>query len=105
MKEIEARELLEELFERHSVSSIPAKFYPKPIITKNRFTMSLGGTLTCMEKMYGTFNVKPVTGECWIEFYGLPSPNTVRHEFRHYLEYLAVKYIRKSPTRSKEAEG
>ncbi|GAH27006.1 unnamed protein product [marine sediment metagenome] len=105
MKEREARELLKELFERHNVPAIPAKFQPKPITTKNQVTTPLGGTLTFMEKMYGTFNVKPVTGECWIEFYGLPSPNTVRHEFRHYLEYLGVKYIRKSPTKPKDAEG
>lgn len=102
MKVSKARELLKELFERHNVPWIPVLFHPKPITTtKEHITTPLGNTMTFFEKLHGTFNVHPMMGECWIEFYGLPSANTVRHEFRHYLNYLDVEYIRKSPTKSK----
>lgn len=109
MKEREARELLNELFERHNVPAITAKFFPKPRTTKKQITTDLGGSLTVMEKTYATFNSKQnlddMTWEHWIEFYGLPSANTVRHEFRHYLAHLGVEYIRKSTTPPKDAEA
>ncbi len=116
MKEREARELLKDLFERHSVPAIPVKFYPKPItttttkedISKRLEDVGLGhmaDAVTVRHTIYGAFIVNPVTRERWIEFYGLPSPRMVRHEFRHYLELLGVDYIRKSPTTPKEAEG
>lgn len=113
MEEREARELLKELFERHSVPSIPVKFFPKPITTKLDLSKRLedaglsqfADTVTAKTIIYGSFNIDPVTRERWIEFYGLPSPSNVRHEFRHYLELLGVEYIRKSPTPRKEVEG
>ena len=95
MKEKEAREMLKELFERHNAPSIPIKFYPKPIITKEKLTTDLGGELTETTTTKGTFNINLATGECWFEFYGLPSPGDVRHEFRHYLASLGVEYVRK----------
>lgn len=109
MKEREAREMMNELFERHNVPPISLKFYPKPRTTKRHMTTALGGRIAFMEKTYATFNAKQImddlTWECWIEFYGRPTANTVRHEFKHYLEYLGKKYIRKSPTKKKKAEG
>ncbi len=112
MKERETRELLKDLFERHSVPAIPIKFYPKPItaiedISKRLDDMGLGhmaDAVTVRHTIYGAFMINSVTRERWIEFYGLPSPRMVRHEFKHYLELLDVEYIRKSPTRKKEAE-
>jgi len=95
MKEKEARELLKELFERHAVSPIPITFYPKPITTKEEHLTRLGGALTVRTTTKGSFNVNLRTGDCWFEFHGLPSPRDVRHEFRHYLDYLDKKYIRK----------
>ena len=100
MKEKEAREMLKELFERHNVPSIPINFDPKPITTKKQVITKLGGTLTYTVKMHASFNIKvnvdpTVADELWFEFYGLPSPTTIRHEFKHYLNYLGVKYIRK----------
>ena len=111
MKEREARELLKELYERHSVLSIPIKFHPTPMITKGEDIPKLkevglghlAAAVTVITK--GEFKVNPVTRERWIEFYGLPSPSDVRHEFKHYLELLGVEYIRKSSTQPKEAEG
>jgi len=101
MKEKEARELLKELFERHCISSIPVKFHPTPMITKGEDIPELkeaglghlAAAVTVITK--GEFKVDPVTGERWFEFYGRPSPNDVRHEFRHYLDHLGVEYIRK----------
>ena len=113
MKEREARELLTELFERHSVPSIPVKFFPKPITTKLDLSKKLedaglsqfADTVTAKNVIYGAFMINTVTRERWIEFYGLPSSTDVRHEFRHYLDLLGVGYIKKSPTKPKEAEG
>ncbi len=111
MKEREARELLTELFERHSVPSIPVKFHLAPMTTKGEDIPRLkeiglghlASAVTVVTK--GEFHVDPVTRERWIVFYGAPSPRNVRHEFRHYLDHLGVEYIRKSPTKPTEAEG
>ena len=105
MKEREARELLKELFERHSVPVIPVKFHPAPMITKGEDLTKLrdaglshlAAAVTVITK--GEFKINPVTRERWIEFYGRPSDHDVRHEFKHYLEHLGVKYIRRSPHR------
>ncbi len=113
MKEREAKELLTELFERHNVPSIPVKFFPKPITIKEDVSARLeaaglgqfADTVSVSHTIKGVFNVNPVTHEHWIEFYGLPSPDIVRHAFKNYLEHLGVKYIRKSPTPLKEVEG
>ncbi|GAH77187.1 unnamed protein product [marine sediment metagenome] len=113
MKEKDVREMMTELFERHSVPSIPVKFFSKPITTKLDISKKLedaglsqfADTVTATTTTYGAFMINSVTRERWIEFYGLPSPTDVRHEFKHYLDHLGVKYIRKSPTKSKEAEG
>ncbi len=102
MEEKEARVLLEELFERHSVPMIPVKFHPTPMTTKGEDIPKLkeiglghlAAAVTVITK--GEFKLDPVTRERWIEFYGLPSPSDVRHEFKHYLELLGVEYIRKS---------
>uniref|UniRef100_A0A6M3M472 Uncharacterized protein n=1 Tax=viral metagenome TaxID=1070528 RepID=A0A6M3M472_9ZZZZ len=101
MKEREAREMLKELFERHSVPTIPVKFHPKSMVTKGEDIPKLkeiglghlAAAVTVITR--GEFNVNPVTRERWIEFYGLPSPTDVRHEFRHYLDLLGVEYIKK----------
>jgi hypothetical protein len=106
MKESEARELLKELFERHSVPAIPVKFHLTPMITKGEDLTELrdaglshlAAAVTVITK--GEFKVNPVTRERWIEFYGLPSPTDVRHEFKHYLDLLGVEYIRKSEKNS-----
>jgi len=103
MKEKEDREMIRELFERHSVSSIPVKFYPKPITTKKDVSKKLEdiglshmiNSVTVTEKTYGTLKINTITRERWFEFHGLPSPTDVRHEFKHYLELLGLKYIRK----------
>ncbi len=103
MKEKEAREMLKELFERHSVPSTLVKFYPKPITTKKDVSKKLediglshlAKAVTVTEKTYGALKINMETRERWIEFYGLPSPSEVRHEFKHYLELLGVEYIRK----------
>ncbi len=113
MKERGARELLKELFERHSISSIPVKFFPKPITTKLDISKKLedaglsqfADTVTVTEKTYGALKINSVTRERWIEFYGLPSPSNVRHEFRHYLDLLGAGYVRKKPIQSREVEG
>jgi len=105
MKEKEARELLAELFERHSVPSIPVKFHPTPMITKGENLTKLrdaglghlAAAVTLVTK--GEFKVNPVTRERWIEFHGAPSPSDVRHEFKHYLELLDIEYIRKSKSK------
>jgi len=101
MKEKEARELLNELFERHSVPTIPIIFHPTPMITKGEDISKLKeiglGHLTSAVTVItkGEFHVNPVTRERWIVFYGLPSPTDVKHEFKHYLDLLGVEYIRK----------
>lgn len=110
MKEKEAREMMIEMFERHSVPVIPVKFHSTPMVTKGEDIPKLkeiglghlAAAVTVITK--GEFKVNPVTRERWIEFYGLPSPTDVRHEFRHYLDLLDVGYIRKSPTQPKEAD-
>ncbi len=112
MNESEARELLTELFERHSVPSIPVKFFSKPVTIKEDVSARLedvglgqfADAVSVSHSIKGAFNVNQVTHERWIEFYGLPSPRLVRHEFKHYLDHLGVEYIRKSPTQPKEAE-
>ncbi|GAG18528.1 unnamed protein product [marine sediment metagenome] len=96
MKEGEARKLLNELFERHNVPWIATIFYPKPITNKLAHLTMLEGSITVKKITKGTFNSLH-SGECWIEFYGLPSPTDVRHEFRHYLEELGVEYVRRKP--------
>lgn len=108
MKEREAREMIKELFERHNVSPIPAKFYPKRRTTKEDITTDSGVKFTKTTTMYGTFNMKITMDEIllWIEFYGSPLPRMIRHEFRHYLEdYLGKKYIRETPSQPKKGEG
>ena len=99
MKEKQARELMDELFERHNLHPIPLIFYPKPITTKSEIITPMGSKLTHKQIIYGFFRVKMVRDEpqVWIEFWGLPSENTVRHEFKHYLDWLGQKYIRKRP--------
>ena len=104
MKEIEARELLKELFERHCVPSIPVIFHPKPITTKEDISTKLedaglshlADAVTVKTITKGAFKTNIMTGERWIEFYGLPADHDVRHEFKHYLEHLGIAYIRKS---------
>ena len=93
MKEGEARKLLNELFERHNVPWIATIFYPKPITKKLAYLTKLGVSITVKTVTKGTFNT--MRDECWIEFYGIPSPTDVRHEFRHYLEHLGVEYVRR----------
>ena len=101
MKEKEARELLKELFERHSVPAVPVKFHSTPKTTKGEDIPKLkeiglghlASAVTVVTK--GEFTVDLMTRERWIEFYGLPSPTDVRHEFKHYLDLLGVEYIRK----------
>ncbi len=113
MKERNATELLKELFERHSVPAIPIKFFPKPVTIKEDVSARLeaaglgqfADAVSVSHIIHGAFIINPVTRERWIEFYGLPSPRIVRHEFKHYLEILDIEYIRKSPTKKKEAEG
>ncbi len=104
MKELKAREMLKELFERHNVPPIKLEFIPNPVTTKKEITTDLGGALTVSETMYGATLYNSLTKECWIEFYGRPTANTIRSEFKPYLEFLGKKYIRKSPTRKKKAE-
>jgi len=107
MKEKEAREMIRELFQRHSVPSIPIKFHPKPITTKKDISKKLEDiglshledSVTVTEKTYGALKINTVTRERWFEFYGAPSPTDVRHEFKHYLEILGLEYIRKRPVR------
>lgn len=101
MKEREARKLLAELFERHSVPSIPVKFHLTPMTTKGEDIPKLkeiglghlAAAVTVVTK--GEFKVDLMTRERWIEFHGLPSATMVRHEFRHYLDLLGVEYIRR----------
>ena len=101
----ESQLLLKELFERHSVPSISVKFFPKPITEKldvleklKSIGLShLADATTVTETTKGALKINDVTRERWIEFYGLPSPVIVRHEFKHYLELLGVEYIRKRP--------
>lgn len=103
MNEKDAREMLKELCERHSVSLIPVKFHPIPMITKGEDIAKLkeiglghlASAVTLITK--GEFKVNPLTHERWIEFYGSPTETHVRHEFKHYLEYLGIEYIRKRP--------
>jgi len=105
MKEKQTRELIDELFERHSVPSIPVKFFPKPITTKLDISKKLedaglsqfADTVTATEKTFGALIINTVTRERWFEFYGAPSSTDVRHEFKHYLELLGLDYIRKRP--------
>lgn len=102
MKETQARELLTALFERHAVSPIPITFYPKPITTEEDVSKKLediglshmAAAVTVRTVIKGAFKTNTMTGERWIEFYGLPSDHDVRHEFKNYLELLGVKYIR-----------
>ena len=101
MQEKEAREMLKELFERHSVPSIPIKFHPNPMTKKGEDLTKLrdaglghlADAVTVITK--GEFKINPMTHERWIEFYGLPTETHVRHEFKHYLEHLGIKYIKK----------
>ncbi len=95
MNEIETRELLNELFERHGVPVIKVIFYPKPRTVKLVDLKMSEGSSTVKRVTKGTFTV--LYDMRWIEFYGLPSPTDVRHEFRHYLEELGVEYVRRRP--------
>lgn len=105
MKKAQARELMDELFERHGVSPIPVKFHPKPKTEKKDISKKLedaglsqfADAVTVTETTYGAFIINRVTRERWFEFYGLPSASNVRHEFKHYIDFLGVKYIRKRP--------
>lgn len=102
MRKNKVKEMLKELFERHSVPVISVKFHPNPMITKGEDIPKLkeigldhlAVAVTVITR--GEFKVDPMTRKRWIEFYGLPSPTDVRHEFRHYLDHLGLKYIRKS---------
>lgn len=108
MRETQARELLTALFERHAVSPIPITFYPKPItkeedVSEKLEEAGLGqfkDSVTVRTITKSAFKANTMTGERWIEFYGLPSDHDVRREFKHYLELLGVKYIRRSPHRN-----
>ncbi len=113
MNEKDAREMLEELFLRHSVPSIPVNFLPKPITTKVDIRQKLkevglshlASATTVTEITKGALKINDVTRERWIEFYGLPSPEIVRHEFKHYLELLGLEYIKKDAQMSDDIQN
>ncbi len=101
MKEKEARKILKELFERHCVPSIPIIFHPNPITTKKDISAKLEAAglsnmadiVTVKTITRGVFKTNIMTSERSIEFYGLPTEHTIRHEFKHYLDHLDVAYV------------
>lgn len=113
MKEREARKLLTELFERHCVPSIPIIFHPRPITTEKDISAKLeeaglshlADAVTVKTTIRGAFKTNMMTKERSIEFYGLPTDHTVRHEFKHYLNHLGIAYVRKTPTQSPEVSA
>lgn len=102
MKVNEAKELLQQLFDRHSVPVIPAIFKPRPItkeedVSEKLEEAGLGqfkDSVTVRTITKSAFKANIMTGERWIEFYGLPSDHDVRREFKKYLASLGVEYIR-----------
>jgi len=104
MNEKDTREMLKELYDRHKVPMIESIFYLKPISKTREIITDFGGQITNTIITKASFNENMVTGECWFEFYGLPSEKNVRHEFKHYLDHLGIKYIRKRLGK-REAEG